>query len=74
MTNAWNVEQARQRYAVPYWGENYFDVDAQGRMVAQPQGPGGPALALDDIVAAARARGSRLPLLVRFSDILRHRL
>ncbi|MBL8298314.1 MAG: biosynthetic arginine decarboxylase [Rhodanobacteraceae bacterium] len=73
MTNVWNVEQARQRYAVPYWGESYFDIDAQGRMVAQPQGPGGPALAFDDIVAAAQAQGSRLPLLVRFSDILHHR-
>ncbi|UXI68326.1 biosynthetic arginine decarboxylase [Tahibacter amnicola] len=69
----WNVEKARQRYAVPYWGENYFDVDAQGRVVAQPQGPEGPRVCLDDIVSAATARGSRLPLLVRFSDILHHR-
>lgn len=73
MTNVWNVEQARQRYAVPYWGESYFDIDAQGRMTAQPQGPGGPALALDEIVAAAQAQGSRLPLLLRFSDILHNR-
>jgi arginine decarboxylase len=73
MTDVWNVEQARQRYAVPYWGENYFDIDAQGRITAQPRGPDGPALALDDIVAQARAQGSRLPLLVRFSDILHHR-
>lgn len=73
MTNAWNVEQARQRYAVPYWGEGYFEVDEQGRMVAQPRGPDGPALALDEIVARAQAQGSRLPLLVRFSDILHHR-
>ncbi|TDR47595.1 arginine decarboxylase [Tahibacter aquaticus] len=73
MTNAWNVEQARQRYAVPYWGESYFDIDAQGRITAQPRGPDGAALALDEIVAAAQAQGSRLPLLVRFSDILHHR-
>lgn len=73
MTNAWNVEQARQRYAVPYWGENYFDIDAQGRIGASPHGPDGPHVALDDIVAAAQAQGSRLPLLVRFSDILHHR-
>ena len=54
MTNAWNVEQARQRYAVPYWGENYFDIDAQGRIGASPRGPDGPHVALDDIVAAVR--------------------
>ena len=51
MTNAWNVEQARQRYAVPYWGESYFEIDEQGRMAAQPHGPDGPALALDEILS-----------------------
>ncbi|MDC8014330.1 biosynthetic arginine decarboxylase [Tahibacter soli] len=73
MTTLWNVERARERYAVPHWGEGYFDIDAAGRVLAQPTGAGGPRLALDDIVAQAAAQGSRLPLLVRFSDILHHR-
>ena len=74
MTTSWNVDAARSQYAIAHWGESYFDIDTQGRLVAQPRGAGGPAVALPEIVEAARARGSRLPLLVRFSDILHDRL
>ncbi len=69
----WNVAEARQRYAVPHWGEGYFDVDEAGRLCAQPRGPGGPRVALDALIAAAQAQGARLPLLLRFADILHHR-
>ena len=74
MTKHWNVEAARSQYAIGHWGEGYFDVDADGRLLVRPRGADGPAVALPDIVEAARANGSKLPLLVRFADILRHRL
>jgi len=74
MTKHWNVDAARAQYAIPHWGEGYFDVDGRGRLTVRPRGGDGPALALPEIVDAARARGSRLPLLVRFADILHHRL
>jgi len=74
MTKLWNVEVARGQYAINHWGEGYFDVDARGRLIVRPRGADGPAVALPEIVEAARAKGSRLPLLVRFADILRHRL
>ncbi|TLY49857.1 MAG: biosynthetic arginine decarboxylase [Gammaproteobacteria bacterium] len=72
--NAWTMDAARAQYAIGHWGEGYFDVGAKGQLVVRPRGAEGPALALPDIVEAARAKGSRLPLLVRFADILRHRL
>jgi arginine decarboxylase len=74
MTTTWNADAARAQYAIAYWGENYFDVDAQGRLTVRPRGADGPVLALSEIVDAANAQGSRLPLLVRFADILTHRL
>ncbi len=74
MTTSWNVDAARKQYAIAHWSENYFDVDARGRLIARPRGGDGPALALADLVEAARARGARLPLLVRFADILHDRL
>jgi len=74
MTTPWNVDAARAQYAIAHWGENYFDIDAAGRLTVQPRGAGGPRLALPEIVADACARGSHLPLLVRFADILTHRL
>jgi arginine decarboxylase len=74
MSQSFSADAARAQYAIAHWGEGYFDVDAHGRLSVRPRGAGGPTLALPDIVDAARARGSRLPLLVRFTDILRHRL
>jgi arginine decarboxylase len=74
MTTPWNVDAARAQYAIAHWGEGYFDIDDAGRLIVRPRGADGPALALPEIVDAACAQGSRLPLLVRFADILRHRL
>src|SRR5689334_8063659 len=74
MTNSWNADAARAQYAIAHWGENYFDVDDAGRLIVRPRGAGTRALALEEIVDAAHAKGSRLPLLVRFADILGDRL
>ncbi len=72
--SAWSVEHAKQLYSLPYWSEGYFDVDAKGRVCAQPQGEHGPSLPLPELIAQACADGVKLPLLLRFSDILPHRL
>ncbi len=70
----WSLDQARKTYSIPHWSEGYFDVDAGGRVVVRPRGAGGPAIALPEVVDAARANGAKLPLLVRFPDILGDRL
>lgn len=72
--SAWSVEHAKQLYSLPYWSEGYFDVDAKGRVCAQPQGENGPSLPLPELIEQACADGLKLPLLLRFSDILPHRL
>lgn len=70
----WSLERARRTYSIPHWADGYFDVDAQGRMCALPRGPGGPVLPLPQILADADAAGLKLPLLLRFSDMLGDRL
>ena len=70
----WSLDQARKTYSIPHWSEGYFDVDAGGRVVVRPRGAGGPAIALPEVVDAARANGAKLPMLVRFPDILGDRL
>ncbi|HEY2624185.1 biosynthetic arginine decarboxylase [Dyella sp. Tek66A03] len=74
MSKHWNIDAARHTYAVPHWGDGYVDVDAAGHIVMRPRGAQGPALSLPAIVDRARAEGLRLPLLVRFPDILADRL
>ena len=74
MSNPWNTDAARHTYAVPYWGDGYVDVSEAGEIVMRPRGADGPALSLPQIVDRARNEGLRLPLLVRFPDILADRL
>ena len=71
---AWSLDRARHTYSIPYWSDGYFDVDAHGRMCALPHGAGGPVLAIPEILEQATQAGLKLPLLLRFSDILGDRL
>jgi arginine decarboxylase len=70
----WTIDDARRTYSVPHWGEGYFDIDAGGRVRVQPHGPGGPSLVLPELVEEALADGLKLPVLLRFTDILADRL
>lgn len=74
MKTPWTPEQARRAYAIPNWSDEYVDVADNGHLVVRPLGPNGPALSLDQLTKEAQAEGLRLPLLMRFPDILKHRL
>ncbi len=74
MSKHWTCDSARHTYAMAHWSDGYVDIDDRGQIVMRPQGPQGPALSLPQIVDRACAEGLRLPLLVRFPDILAHRL
>ena len=69
-----SVGDARELYSIAHWSEGYFDVDAQGQLCVRPRGADGLSIPLTQIVAGAQAKGMRLPLHVRCSDILADRL
>jgi arginine decarboxylase len=71
---AWTVEDARHLYNINRWGAKYFDINAAGHVVATPLQEAGSAVDISDILEEAKARGLRFPLLIRFQDILRHRV
>lgn len=70
------ARRARRVWNIDQWGSGYFDVDDSGHALVRPQGSEaeGPALPLDDLVAELKAAGLRLPVLVRFIDILHDRV
>lgn len=68
--NEWNLESARHTYSLPHWSEGYVDVDSSGRLLVQPHGADGVGVALVDVVRAAETTGLKLPMLLRFTDIL----
>jgi len=70
----WNIDAARALYNIHRWGAKYFDINEAGHVVARPQQDAGVAVDLTDVTEEARSRGLKFPLLIRFQDILRHRV
>ncbi len=70
----WDIQRARSLYNIHRWGADYYDISEQGRVVARPLRDTGASVDLTDVTEEARARGLRFPLLIRFQDILRHRV
>ncbi|MCH2373176.1 MAG: biosynthetic arginine decarboxylase [Planctomycetes bacterium] len=70
----WTIEDARERYAVPHWGKGYFSINARGCVSVHPEKDPGSAIDLKKLVDQLKERGLHLPLLIRFTDILRHRV
>ncbi|SEO88693.1 biosynthetic arginine decarboxylase [Aquisalimonas asiatica] len=71
----WSIQDARQLYNTAHWGGGYFDIGDGGRVVARPSAQGsGTAIDLNELADAVQARGLPLPVLVRFVDILHHRV
>ncbi|MGE6780797.1 biosynthetic arginine decarboxylase [Vreelandella titanicae] len=68
--------RARRTWNIDQWGSGYFDVDDQGQALVRPLGSDaeGPALPLSGLVRQLQSAGLRLPVLVRFSDILHDRV
>ncbi|MGI9090449.1 MAG: biosynthetic arginine decarboxylase [Gemmatimonadaceae bacterium] len=74
-TEPWTIERSRALYNIEGWGNGYFDINAKGHMVVRPdQGERGRELDLFELAMDLEAQGVGLPLLIRFSDILRSRI
>ncbi|HOC56111.1 MAG TPA: biosynthetic arginine decarboxylase [Verrucomicrobiota bacterium] len=70
----WDIQAARNLYNIHRWGGGYFDINEAGHVVAKPLREAGASVDLTDVVEEAKARGLKSPLLIRFQDILRHRV
>ena len=70
----WSVSDASELYEVPRWGKGYFGVNDAGHVTVHPNKDPDRAIDLKDLVDELQARGINLPLLLRFTDILRHRI
>jgi len=71
----WTTERSRALYNIEGWGNGYFDVNAKGHVVVRPdQDERGRELDLYELAMDLEAQGVGLPLLLRFSDILKSRI
>ena len=70
----WTIDDARELYNVEGWGIGYFDVNEQGHVTVHPSKNPEHGLDLFELAMDLEAQGVGLPLLLRFSDILRTRV
>jgi arginine decarboxylase len=74
VSQSWDIQAARNVYNIHRWGAKYFDINDAGHVVAWPLQEAGASVDINDVIEEARARGLKFPILVRFQDILRHRV
>ncbi len=65
-----SMTDAHDRYAIDRWAEGLFGINADGQMVACLESG---TVVINDAVNAAKERGLRLPILLRFPQILQAR-
>src|SRR6202162_5359346 len=74
MKTEWDVESAIATYNVDRWGGGYFTVNSSGNVEARPLQENGGSIDILEVVNEARSRGLGFPLVIRFQDLLRHRV
>src|SRR6478752_1565343 len=74
MKSEWDVESAISTYNVDGWGTGYFSINAAGNAEVRPLQDKGGAIDILEVVNEARNRGLGFPLVIRFQDLLRHRV
>jgi arginine decarboxylase len=71
--NSWAVDDAREVYNVDHWSDGYFDINDKGELCAK-LGEAKTQVVFPELVNALKRAGLTLPVLVRFSDILKDRV
>ena len=68
------VTDAAELYEVARWGKGYFSVSPSGHVLVHPTKDPSRSIDLKQLIDHLLLRGIHLPVLIRFRDILRHRL
>src|SRR5262245_10914257 len=70
----WKIQDAIEMYGVRNWGKGYFTINRTGHVQVHPSKRADRFVDLKELVDQLQARGIQLPILLRFTDILRHRV
>jgi arginine decarboxylase len=71
----WTIAKSSELYQVRGWGEPYFSISERGTVQVTPDPENAHrAICMHELVQDLEARGLDLPLLIRFSDVLKDRI
>ncbi len=70
---AWDIEKSKRLYRIANWSEGYFDISAAGHLECRPDNSGA-AIDLYALAQELKQQGVNPPVLLRFEDVLKHRV
>ena len=70
----WTVDDSIALYMIERWGAGYFGVRANGDLTVAPLQENGIPIPIIDALREAQALNLNAPILIRFQDLLRHRV
>ncbi|HYA18201.1 MAG TPA: biosynthetic arginine decarboxylase, partial [Bryobacteraceae bacterium] len=73
-TDRWSVQDAAELFDVASWGKGYFSVSDEGHVLVHPEKDPARSIDLKKLIDTLVLRGISLPILIRFAEILKHRL
>lgn len=71
--SSWSPLKSEDLYGFKRWGAGYYSVDPEGFVEVRPLGEG-CSIRLMDVINEAATMGLRAPMVVRFQDLLHHRV
>jgi arginine decarboxylase len=75
MQSPWDIPAAISLYNIDRWGLEYFTINARGHIEVRPtQDPKTPIDVMEVIEEARKEYGLGFPMVLRFQDLLRHRV
>ncbi len=74
LMDKWKIQDALETYRVRQWGKGYFSINKAGHVTVHPTKKADRSIDLKELVDQLQTRGIQLPILLRFTDILRHRV
>ena len=72
--DAWTVADAREMYEITRWGQGYFGIGENGQVTVHPTKDANRSIDLKQLIDDLQLRGIHVPTLIRFRDILQHRV
>lgn len=74
LLKAWTIQDSADVYNIRNWGKGYFTINEEGNVAVLPNRREDQQIDLKKLVDQLILRGIQLPVLIRFTDILKNRV
>ncbi|MGL4550346.1 MAG: biosynthetic arginine decarboxylase [Gemmataceae bacterium] len=74
LMDKWKIADAVETYGIKNWGKGYFSINKSGHVQVHPTKRADRFVDLKELIDQLKESGTQLPILLRFTDILRHRV